>query len=317
MKKVALTFIIPAFNSVRYIRSCLDSIFNQTNDNYEVIIINDGSTDGTQKILEEYLLKYKNKLRVFQQENKGISAARNRGILESKGEYITFIDHDDWIENCYVEEVLNIIKRKRFDALVFGYETVDNKNRTITKYPVSKNIEWARWGICTVWLLVAKKSIYMENNIRFPVGLFNEDIPVSIKVAYYSKNFGILDKNLYHYRVYLGNTCSKIHTKYEQSPESRKNVFAELKNIMNLVENQKEKELITYNAVKFYYGLLLVYFKNESKENLLDEYKKYTDAICKFFPEYKKLSVSIFKPKGEPLKKRIAVFLSIWFDRLG
>lgn len=317
MANIMLSFIIPAYNSEKYIRYCLDSVFDQTNGNYEVIVINDGSTDNTQSILEEYIRIYKERIRVFSQKNQGISAARNKGVIEARGEYITFIDHDDQIEKNYVEDVISAINEGCYDVLTFGHDRIDALGNIIGRYPVSKNVEWARWGVCTVWLLVAKRSIYIENNIRFPVGLFNEDVPVSINVAYYSTNFGILNKILYHYRVYTGNTCSKIHSKFELSPNSRSNVFLELKRVEELVEQKKYKKLIIYNAIKFYYGILLVFFQNETKDNLLDEYNKYTEAICGFFPDYKKFPISIFYPRGELLKKRAAVFVSLWLDRVG
>lgn len=316
MEKVFLSFIIPAYNSKRYIDTCLKSILNQTCDDFEIVIINDGSSDNTLEVLENYQKKYNN-IRIFSQENAGISAARNHGIEVASGEYITFVDHDDVIASDYVEKVKKKINQSKSDMLVFGYDTIDQNNKRINTIRVSEDLEWVRWGVCTVWLIVAKRELYMKYNIRFPQGLFNEDIPVAIKLSYYCENICALDEVLYHYRVYVGNTSSNIHKKFNQAPESRENVFKELRKVFDKVTGKRQKELIKYNAIKFYYGILFVYFKYNTKTELLEEYEKYTVAIKKYFPDYKKSKVYLRKPKGEPLLKRIAVWVSIKFDRIG
>lgn len=318
MSKVFLSFIIPAYNSERYIEPCLDSIINQTCDDYEIVIINDGSTDRTSDIIDKYIKEYPEKtIRVYMQQNQGISSARNNGIDKAQGEYITFVDHDDWIEKNYVQKVKNKLQSENSDMLVFGYNTIDENDNIIHTLPVAKDKKWARWGVCTVWLIVAKRDLFVRNEIYFPENLFNEDIPVAINLSFYSQKFTTLNEILYHYRVYIGNTCSKIHQKYESSPESRRNVFRVFSDIITKLDKQDEKDLVIYNAIKFYYGLLFVYFKYNTKEELLDEYEKYTKALVEFFPNYKRAKIHLFKPKGEPFMKRFAVWVAMIFDRMG
>lgn len=317
MKDIFLSFIIPAYNSEKCLQECLNSILNQTNMDFEIIIVNDGSTDRTAEIILELQKQYPGVIRCFEQNNKGISAARNKGIVEARGKYIAFVDHDDLIESTYVEKVKKKIADDKFDMLVFGYDTINENGKRMKKLPVSPDVRWARWGVCTVWLIVAKRSLYVDKNIMFPEGLFNEDVPVAIQLSYFCQKFGILQEILYHYRVYKGNTSSMIHNKFEQAPESRKNVFRVLSEVADKVEEQTVKNLVTYNAIKFYYGILFVYFRNNTKKELLDEYDKYTSAIREYFPQYKQCKVFLRKPIGEPLVKRLAVWVSIKFDRLG
>lgn len=317
MREVFLSFIIPAYNSEKYLEECLQSILNQTDEEFEIVIINDGSTDKTGEIISRLQTQYPGIIRCFEQNNKGISAARNKGIFEAKGEYITFVDHDDLIEDTYVEKVKRRIRNNNFDMLVFGYATIDQYGNVRKKLPVSPDVKWAKWGVCTVWLIVAKRSLYIDNNILFPEGLFNEDVPVAIKLSFCSQKFGVLQEILYYYRVYVGNTCSVIHKKYEQAPESRENVFRVLREISDKVDELEAKKMIEYNAIKFYYGLLFVYFRNNTKQELLDEYEKYTLALIKYFPQYKQCRVFLSRPVGEPFVKRLAVWVSVKFDRLG
>lgn len=312
-----ITFIIPVYNAEKYLEACLTSVINQTVDDYDVVLINDGSTDNSQAIIDEFCSRYPQKIQSFYQKNQGISAARNRGIEVAKGEYITFIDNDDLIEKNYVEKASEKIKFSKCDMVIFGYNTITENGKVISTLPVSLDKEWARWGVCTVWLIVAKKSLFIDNEIRFPVGLFNEDIPVSIQLSFHAKRVETLPEILYHYRVYTGNTSSKIHSKFEMAPESRTNVFKVFKEIIDHIEDENIIWMIQYNAIKFYYGMLLAYFQRETKETLIDEYNKFTKAIKMYFPNYKKVKVYFFRPKGEPLKKRIAVKLSMLFDRMG
>ena len=117
MSKVFLSFIIPAYNSERYIEPCLDSIINQTCDDYEIVIINDGSTDRTSDIIDKYIKEYPEKtIRVYMQQNQGISSARNNGIDKAQGEYITFVDHDDSVSYTH----LDVYKRQMYGVLERG-----------------------------------------------------------------------------------------------------------------------------------------------------------------------------------------------------
>lgn len=101
MSKV--TIIIPVYNSEKYIGKCLDSILNQTYTNFEILVVNDGSKDNSQKVIEEYQNKYPDKIIAINQENKGVSKTRNESIKKASGDYIMFIDNDDFLESDYIE----------------------------------------------------------------------------------------------------------------------------------------------------------------------------------------------------------------------
>ena len=117
-----VSVVIPVYNAEKYIAKCLDSVLSQQGVT-EIIIVNDGSTDGTLKIVENYAKKH-SKIKVINQENKGVSAARNRGIEEAKSKYITFIDSDDWVENDSFVKVAKIIKKDKSDVVLTGFYDV-------------------------------------------------------------------------------------------------------------------------------------------------------------------------------------------------
>lgn len=115
-----ISIIVPVYNCEKYLERCLDSIINQTFRNWECILVDDGSTDRSGKILDEYAEK-DDRFAVFHKSNKGVSSARNYGMLKCKGDWVTFVDSDDWVENGWLKEFDDIIKIADFDIIRFGY----------------------------------------------------------------------------------------------------------------------------------------------------------------------------------------------------
>ena len=133
-RKELISVIIPFYNQEDYFEECLNSAINQTYSNLEIIIINDGSDKKYDEILTKLQSKYLNKIKIFNQENKGVSAARNLGILKSTGEYIAFLDSDDvWLPNK-LEHQINIIKKKKIDFIHGSYLIINDENKFIGKF---------------------------------------------------------------------------------------------------------------------------------------------------------------------------------------
>ncbi len=116
-----ITVIVPVYNVENYLRQCLDSIMGQTYQNFECLLINDGSPDYSADICSEYVFK-DSRFRYFEKENGGVSSARNLGIEHSKGEYITFIDSDDWVDSDYLEILYNALIDENADISVSTYK---------------------------------------------------------------------------------------------------------------------------------------------------------------------------------------------------
>ena len=120
MRNELISIIVPIYNVEKYLRQCLDSIMNQTYRNFECLLINDGSSDNSEDICREYVSK-DSRFRYFEKENGGVSSARNLGIEHSKGEYITFIDSDDWVDSDYLEVLYNSLVDERADIAISTY----------------------------------------------------------------------------------------------------------------------------------------------------------------------------------------------------
>lgn len=205
---IDLSLIIPVYNAKNYVQKCLNSVISQeTKYRFEVIVINDGSTDGTDKVL----LEYKNfpNIKVFNQDNKGISATRNKGIEYARGTYIGFIDNDDFIERDYVEKLLDIAYENNADYVKCGYCKFD-KDGILTENIVKKSGE--RNPLLTydgfIWGGIIRRSLF--NNISFPNGYWYEDIITKFIIMRMIKTFCYVDEPLYMYYVHPGNASVTV-----------------------------------------------------------------------------------------------------------
>ena len=134
-----ISIIIPVYNVEKYLRKCLDSIINQTYKKLEIILIDDGSTDNSGKICEEYAKK-DDRIIVIHKENAGVSSARNRGIELANGKYIGFIDSDDWIEENMYETLYQNLLQFDVDISMCNYSIIRNHKKTFHKHDLEDGI---------------------------------------------------------------------------------------------------------------------------------------------------------------------------------
>ncbi len=127
-----ISIIIPIYNSEKYIEQCINSILNQTFKNFELILINDGSTDNSRVICERYENKDK-RIKLFNIGNRGVSSARNLGIENSRGKYIMFCDSDDYVKNTWCEELYKLIKDNNNSYIVCGVEINNKRSKNLSK----------------------------------------------------------------------------------------------------------------------------------------------------------------------------------------
>ena len=182
-----ISVIINVYNREKFIGKCIESVINQTYKNLEILIINDGSTDNTLKICESYKDE---RIRIITTENLGLSLSRNVGIDNAKGEYLYFIDSDDFVENDVIEYLYNLCKKynAKFSTCipltVFDYNfTVNNKNERIdvlTSYEMLKKVLILEDMSGTTWNKLLKKDLF--SNIRFEDRIIN-DVVVTYKLV--------------------------------------------------------------------------------------------------------------------------------------
>ena len=266
-----LSVIVPVYNVKPYLIKCMESILNQTYSNLQIILVDDGSTDGSQDICDEYAKK-DNRIFVIHKENGGQSSARNAGMEKATGDYIGFIDSDDWIEpNMYCNLITQLEKHNADLAACSFYECKDNERKAIGS---SKNIQVLNTEEIflnknklrfLVWNKVFRKSCV--HDLRFVLGQVYEDFHFCCQVFLQTKKLVYLDEPLYNYRISRpGNTNSS----FKPGRMCIFNEFDEL--IRGLSERQyyKAREAMLIYALEFYRRL----YKEACKLNASDDNKK-------------------------------------------
>lgn len=206
-----VSIIIPVYNASLYIDKCFHELLNQTYKDYEIIAINDGSTDDTAKILKKYESKYPF-IKVINQNNTGQAIARNKAIELAKGEYLTFIDIDDFVDTHYIEELLNAIVTNKADLAYCDYYEYYNPTKLILKQnnmgPILAN--YAPWG------KIYKTSFFKKYKLKFLEGKLFEDIPITPVLAGLGKSYYV-PLPLYYYNK--SNVSSIRRNKYSKRLE--------------------------------------------------------------------------------------------------
>lgn len=291
MPNPLVSIIVPIYKVEPYLRRCLDSIVNQTYTNLEIILVDDGSPDGCPQICDEYAAKDK-RIVVIHKENGGLSDARNAGLDICKGEYVSFVDSDDWVHKKYIEELIKIAIKKNADITIGnhflaheGYidKAAPFKSSTYSKKEAIKKIitqQTLPWGAS--WGKIYKKRIFCK--YKFPIGKIHEDDYTSYKFVYEAKKILCINQYLYYY-FQRDNSISKADTTYDFT-----DVMEE--QFTFLCQN-KELKLAELTAINLCWRYLNKYYTNKNT----NEKKK----IHFYFFELKKLPIF-------HIKKRIQLY---------
>lgn len=224
--KIKVSIIVPIYNVEKYLSKCIESICNQTLEEIEIILVNDGSTDKSLEIIEEYK-KNDSRIRVINQKNKGVSIARNNGLKIAKGEYIAFVDPDDWIDkNMY--EVLYLESKSEYDVVLCDH-TIKDKNRSILKkYEINNNTVLYRKEIIneivpqfiegvistTCWDKIYKRAFLEKNKLEFKDIRRIEDLYFFMDILNSINTLVYVPKSFYNYRIVDNSLSRRYYENY-------------------------------------------------------------------------------------------------------
>lgn len=172
MEKGKVTVIVPVYNEETHIERCIKSILKQTYQNMEIILINDGSKDNSLKILKEFEKEYPSKIRVFTHKNKGLGLTRNVGLDNATGEYITFLDSDDWMDKDYIETLTKQIGDN--DIIISGFKRF-NSNYEFEYLKEPKISEWSKYKYCSIAGKMYRNEFIQKNKLRYKKVKMGED----------------------------------------------------------------------------------------------------------------------------------------------
>lgn len=212
-----LSVIVPVYNVEGYLIDCIKSILNQSFQDFELILVNDGSTDNSLQICKLYQ-EVDKRIKVFDKSNGGVSTARNRGIKEATGEWVYFVDADDTL--C--EGLFTILEtEQKYDIIQFGYNTIQSNGTIITKYPESnivytsadEFIKNASFKTLSLWIHFIKLEVIKQNQIIFSEGIkYAEDLEFVIKCYAYASVIKIEPIIGYNYYIRENSAMSKAYT---------------------------------------------------------------------------------------------------------
>ena len=214
-----ISIIVPVYNVRQHLRKCLDSILAQTFRDWELICVDDGSTDGSADILAEYAAR-DGRVRTVRQANAGQAAARNRGMDEAGGEYVMFCDADDWVEPTWCEELYGAIAAREDVDLVVARAFIDGTCDAKQRQRLEENQRLKFEGVQpvspemfpridhAVWMKIFRRSLFTGSGLRFPVGEVCEDWSFSYGYLAICRKALFLDRKLYHYIQREGSTLN-------------------------------------------------------------------------------------------------------------
>lgn len=277
-----LSIIIPVYNSEKYIKRCLDSILNQSFSDFEVICLNDGSTDKSLDILKKYEKKDK-RIRVFSHDNQGIARTRNKGIKLAKGEYVMFIDNDDYIDFDYLEKYYNSVKG--YDIVIGGYRRITETKKVIESRN-SKETEWGKFIIVAPWAKIFKRNLIVKNNIEFlPYGI-GEDIFFYIQCLDKTNKIKSIDYIGYNW---FYNTQSVSNTDHKGLNDDIDIIFLINSIKKKITDNNIDKITLEYFYVRLAFYYLLYSGRYSSRYRFKKEYNYIINYLNENIPNYRNL----------------------------
>ncbi len=308
-----VSVIVPIYNVEGYLSRCIESIINQTLSDIEIILVNDGSTDNSEKIIKKYAKKDK-RIVALKQENGGVASAKNLGVKNATGEFIGFVDSDDWIDNSMFEKMYNCAKRENSDVVICDFYKYfdDGKMTPIQTMPlVSVNIKKDFiMAPCCSWNKLYKRGLLKDNS--FPNGLIYEDLAVTPLLVNKIDKISYINECLYYYFIRCESIMNK--TKFKSN-------FYDILKVGNLITDKVNKDK-SYKLYYFEYEYLIIdnllrdtYFRlkeiegsypllNDIVQFIKDNYPNFmkNKYIKKMGIKYQLITYLIYKKKYRLLK---------------
>lgn len=289
-----LSVIIPVYNTEKYLKKCLDSLVNQTYKNIEIVIINDGSPDNSDKIIKKYKKEYPKIINYITQDNHGQSYARNVGIEKSTGDLITFVDSDDYIENNMYNDMIDILKREKTDLVICDMSLEQKGKKTIMSNTDFKSLFECPVSVCNK---IMKRELIKD--LKFIEGVWYEDYNFFTKVCLRNPSYSLCKKPLYNYQIHDNSTMNN-----NNSLKNLDIITATEDIIKQGIDKDLKESLIIEHIVLDSINRIAKH-KNKDKKYALKEMHKYIKKNIK----------NIFKTKiykNTSLKRKIIIVLNYY-----
>ena len=321
MNKVKVSIVVPVYNVKDYLDKCLNTLVNQTIKDIEIIIVNDGSTDDSYKIIDKYAKKYSKLIKVLNQQNQGVSDARNNGLKLATADYVMFVDSDDYLNLDAVEKAYKKITSEKADVVIFGNNVVNESGNIISAtYPsqtiYNNELEKIIFGNVCPWNKIYKKSLIEKSDFKFRSKIWYEDLDYSFKVFVESKKTSFLEENLYNYLIRPNSIMNN------QKANRNLEILDAIDEIISYANKhniyKKYYNVIEYLCVYHVYicaitRVINMKIKRSQKKELIDKFIQYTNNN---FPEFKKNCYLNKMPANKKIVYKLINYKQYWLIKL-
>lgn len=318
MKKAPyISIIVVAYNYENLLPRCLDAIIGQSFKDYEIVIVNNGSTDNSAELIDKYVATYKDVC--FQvvnvEKNIGLPNGRNVGIEVAKGTYIIFNDADDWMADGCLEILAHKAQGTDADKVAGFYSEVDTEGKVlrICGYPDG----FSNWMSTSLQAVLFKRKYFVENNIRVPLATKMDDIYINLTFHSYAKHTEYVKKSIYNYYVNLYSTSgAKNNNKKWNSTTLIEDCFDIFMPVYNRVTGH-DKVMMEYVLIKQYYFFYLHNNRYVDRKLAIENYESAKEIIQKNCPNYLNNSnICLLKKNGDRRSGQIIVWLLSKIEKL-
>lgn len=274
-----VSIIVPVYNSENTLERCISSLLNQTYKDYELLIINDGSTDRSAEICDSYATK-DDRIKVFHKQNGGVSSARNQGLDNVSGKWVTFVDSDDWVDELYLESLLN--SSENVDLVIGTATYVNHPRQSQIKYAELLVIPKEYYRLFTdynlrkrtsPWNKLYRHKIIDDYNIRFPLNVhIGEDAVFLYTFLLYSTNIRCIESRHYYYLYDSVNSLTKRIHHVSMEILAMNAIYTSVENLIfkrNIVDTKAVRELHILEATYVHRVLNSLYFYQSSQNERL------------------------------------------------
>lgn len=259
MKRKKVSVVVPAYNAEKYVDHIVEDFLGQSDQNFEVIFVDDGSTDQTHNLLQAVEKQTPLDIKVIHQKNGGVSHARNTGLQAATGEYVVFVDVDDRVSPHYLSHLLGNAESFSADVSICRYGTIlDNDPslatvKEIDSLDVLRNFLYERKGRLGIYTLMTKRSLLLDYNIRFEEGFaYGEDLHMIWRILTHAKKLVISESVLYHYEVHNTSAMARFTS-------SRFDAYALAKSLESYFQEHRfdfADEYILFGAARVMWGIM-------------------------------------------------------------
>lgn len=290
---IKVSVIVPVYNVEKYLDRCLESLVNQTYKNIEIIVVNDESPDNSNFIINKYATKFPKKIKSFEKENGGLSDARNYGLERASGDYIIFIDSDDYVENNMISKMVECAKNNNSDIvacnIIDEYEKTGIQKKYVNEYETingsiykNKKLLLNRFA---AWNKMYRASLFEDKKMRFEKGKIYEDLRLILKLYTKADNIAYVNDALYHYIIREGSimTGSSVDKNLDIISAFDDVIdYYKKENIYNIFEKEIEYLVVEHVLLAAVVRVLSLSSINNMKNNI----KPYIDYVETNFKDY-------------------------------